>query len=62
MSINRGMDKDVIQINNEILLSYKKECHCAIGRYMDGPTDCHTEWSETEREKQYQIISLICGI
>ena len=63
MSINRGMDReDVIQIYNEILLSYKKECNCAIGRHMDGPTDCHTEWSETEREKQYRIISLICGI
>ena len=52
----------MIQIYNEILLSYKKECYCAIGRHMDGPIDCHTEWSKPEREKQYQIIPLTCGI
>ena len=28
---------------------------------MNGPTDCHTEWSQTEKNK-YHMISLICGI
>ena len=31
---------------------------------MDGPRDCHTEWSEisqTEKNK-YQILTHICGI
>ena len=30
MSINRGMDKDVVRIYNGILFSHKKECHNAI--------------------------------
>ena len=44
MSI-QGMDKDVVQIYNGILLSHKKEWNCAICRDMDGPRDCHREWS-----------------
>ena len=28
---------------------------------MDGPRDCHIEWSQTEKEK-YCMISLICRI
>ena len=28
---------------------------------MDGPRDCHPEWSKTEKEK-YHMTSLICGI
>ena len=51
MSI-QGMDKDVVQIYNGILLSHKKEWNCAICRDMDGPRDCHTEWSESETEKK----------
>ena len=39
-------------IYNGILLSHKKELNCAIYRDMDGPRDCHTEWSKSEREKQ----------
>ena len=37
------MDKDVVQIDNRILLSHKKEQNCAICRDVDGPRDCHTE-------------------
>ena len=33
------------------LLSYKKEQNCVICKDMDGPRDCHTEWSKSEREK-----------
>ena len=52
MSINRGMDKeDVVHIYNGILLSHKKEQNSAICRDLDGPRDCHTERSKSEREK-----------
>ena len=36
-----------------------KLCLC---RDMDGPTDCHTEWSKSEREKQIPILTYIFGI
>ena len=35
-----------------ILLNHKKEWNWVICRDMDGPRDCHTEWSKSEREKQ----------
>ena len=53
MSVNIWMDKEVMAyIHNGILLSHKKERNCAICRDEDGPRDCHTEWSKSEREKQ----------
>ena len=53
MSINRGMNKeDMVHKYNGILLSHKKEWNSAICRDVDGPRDCHTEWSKSEREKQ----------
>ena len=53
MSIDRGMDKeDVAHIYNGILLSHKKEWNNAIYLNMDGPRDCHTEWSKSDRERQ----------
>ena len=53
MSINRRMDKeDVAHIYSGILLSHKKERNCAICRDVDGPRDCHTEGSKSERKKQ----------
>ena len=27
---------------------------------MDGPRECHTDWSQTE--EKYHMTSLICGI
>ena len=52
------MDKeDVIHIYNGILLSHKKEQNWAIYRDVDGPRDCHTEWSKSEREKQISYIN-----
>ena len=46
------MDKEeVAQIYNGMLLSHKKGKMCAICRDMDGPRDCHTERSKSEREK-----------
>ena len=47
------MDKeDVVNIYNGVLLSHKKEWNWVICRDVDGPRDCHTEWSKSEREKQ----------
>ena len=61
MSVNRGVDKeDVIHIYNGILLSHKKEQNNVICSNMDGPRDCHTEWSKSDREK-YMIL-LVYGI
>ena len=51
MSINRWMDKeDVVCIYNGILLSHEKEWNHAIRSNMDGPRECHTEWSKSDRE------------
>ena len=35
------------------MLSHKKEWDNAICTNMDGPRDCHTEWSSSDRERQY---------
>ena len=52
------MDKeDVVHIYNGILLSHKKKWNCAIWREVDGPRDCHTEWSKSDREKQLSSIN-----
>ena len=50
MSIDRGMNKDVIRIYNGILLSHKKEQNNATCSNIDGPRDCHTEWSKSDRK------------
>ena len=34
----------------EYYLAIKKEWNNAICSNMDGPRDCHTEWSKTARE------------
>ena len=53
MSIYGGIDKeDVVHIYNEILYSHKKERNNVICSHMDGPRDCHTEWSQSDREGQ----------
>ena len=58
MSINRGMDKeDVVRVYTGILLSHKKEWNWVICRDVDGPRECHTEWSKSEREKQVSYIN-----
>ena len=51
------MDKeDVAHIYYGILLSHKKERNWVICRDMDGPRDCHTEWSKKEKNIVYQRI------
>ena len=58
MSINRGMDKeDVVHIYNRILIIHKKEWNWVICRDVDGPRDCHTEWSKSERGKRMLYIN-----
>ena len=60
MSTDRGMDKDVVHsIDNGILLGHKKEWNNAICINMDGPRDCQTEWSKSEKDK-YHMILLKC--
>ena len=62
MPVNRGMYKeDVVCTYNGILLSHVKEQNNAICSNMDRPRDCHTKWSQTEKDK-YHMIPLICGI
>ena len=39
----------------------KKNEIMPFGSNTDGPRDCHTEWSKTQKDK-YLMISLICGI
>ena len=52
------MDKeDVVYIQNEKLLSHKKE-NCAIFSNVDGPRYYQT-YSEKDK---YHMLSLICGI
>ena len=35
-----------------MLLSHKKEWSNAICSDIDGPRDCYTEWSKSDRERQ----------
>ena len=51
MSINRGMDnKNVLHVYKGILPSHWKELNNPICIRMDGPKDCPTEWSKSDRE------------
>ena len=45
-------EEDVVHIYNGILLSHKKEQNHTICSYVDGPRDCQTEWSKSDRERQ----------
>ena len=40
-----------------MLLNHKEKWNNAIYRNMDGPRDCHTKWSKSDRERQ---ISTYC--
>ena len=58
MSIDRWIDKeDVAHIYNGILLSNKKGWNWFICRDVDGPRECHTKWSKSEKEKQWSYIN-----
>ena len=49
--------QDAVHVYNGILLSHKKEWNWVICKDVDGPRDCHTEWSKSEREKQILYIN-----
>ena len=42
----------VVYIHNGILFSHIKEWNNAICSNMYGPTDCHTKWSKSDRERE----------
>ena len=46
----------MVYLYNGLLLSHKKEQNYAICRDVNGPRDCHTEWSKSERGKQLSHI------
>ena len=49
--MDRGMDKeDIVHVYNGILLIIK-ERNYAFCSNMDGPRDCYTEWSKSDRER-----------
>ena len=47
----------MVYIYNGILLSHKQEWNWVICRDMDGPRECHAEWSKSERAKQMSYIN-----
>ena len=53
MTIERWMDKDAVRIYSGVLLGHKKEWIWVRSSEMDEPRACYTEWSKSEREKQY---------
>ena len=53
MSIDRGMDKEVVaHIYNGIFISHKKEQMWISWTDIDETWVCYTEWSKSEGEKQ----------
>ena len=54
MSIDRGLDKDVVHIYNRILPSHKKEWNNAIYSNIVW-CEYHTKWSKSERQIPYDI-------
>ena len=50
-------EEDAEQICEKILVSHKKQQNWVICRDVDGPRECHTEWNESEREKQILYIN-----
>ena len=42
--------EDVVYTHSGVLFSHKKEGNNAIWSNMDGPRECHTEWSKSDRK------------
>ena len=61
MFINRGIDKDVVYMDNGILFSHKNEWNIDTCSNMDGSRYYHNQWSKSEKDK-YHTVSLTCGI
>ena len=52
----------MVHIYNGILLSHEVEVNNAICSNMDGPRDCHTERSKSDREGQIYDIAYMWKI
>ena len=52
----------MVHMYNGILLSHKKEWNNAICSNMDGPRDCHTEWSKSDWERQIYDITYVWNL
>ena len=46
----------MVHIYNGILLHQKKEWDNAICSNMDAPTDSHTKWGKSERERRIPYV------
>ena len=54
VSTDRWKDKeDVAHVYNGMLLSHKKKRNWVICSEVDGPRDCKTEWSKSEKQILY---------
>ena len=60
MSIDRGVDKDVVHTYNGILLSHKKNEMSFAATWMDLELIILSEVGQTEKDKY--MISLTCGL
>ena len=45
----------MVYIHNGLFLSHKKEWHNAICNNIDGPRDCHTKCSKSDKDISYDI-------
>ena len=57
MSINRGVDQDLVHTYNGILLSHKREQNNAICGNMNGLGGHYAKWNKSDRETQ-----ILCDI
>ena len=52
-----------IYTHKGMLFSHKKEWDIAILSNMNGPRDCHTEWSKSDREKPISYdVTYMCNL
>ena len=58
----RNGQEDLVHICNELLLSHKRKWNNAICINMDAGSDCHTEWSKSNRERQIDDIAYMCNL
>ena len=56
--LHRNGKKDLVHICSGILLHRRKEWNCATCRDVDGPRDCHTEWSKLENNKYCVLMHI----
>ena len=61
MSINRGVDKDVVHVYNEILVKKRNEIMSLAATWVDLEIIKLSQFSQTVKDK-YHLVSLICGI